>query len=239
MMRRLAIVTSILASTTAVLFVACGGDDSSVTPTPDAAADTTTTPDGSNTNDGSSTDGSNTNDADPDAGVITDGGGNPDPDGGVFIDASPDASCGPPSGNPASVNSNCSFNLIFFQGGTISPGTYDLIGFTVTGNAQFCQNYQSGPYAGKLVVTSTGNNAYHFDERVVRTNQINFNTNRSYDVTSAQTTLTVTQTCGAAINDNSWSYSTGTLATDAGAKATLLYDHQLGTANVRFRWVHE
>lgn len=222
--------------------VACTGDPVTVQPPVDAS-----TTDGNVVKDSSTNDGTVTDDAGDDGGLveldggtIDDGGGNPDPDGGVTIDAGADAGvCGPPSGNGPTFGSTCSSTLILYQGGTIAVGTYDLTGFTVVGSTSYCSTYVPGTYSGKLVVTSLGNGSFRFDERAVRSNVISLPQNRSYTVTAAGSTLTATQTCGYAINDTSWGYGAGKVATDAGTKAGLTYNHALGTASIRYRWVHQ
>jgi hypothetical protein len=240
-MKRIILSSSLFVGVAAVVFVACTGDQATVTPLVDASTDGTLA-DAPVGNDGSTTDAASDDGGlvEIDGGTVTDGGGDPDPDGGVVIDAGSDAgTCGPPSGNGPSITSACSSNLILYQGGTIQTGTYDLVGFTISGTLQFCSTYVPASYAGKLVVTSTGKNAYRFDERVVRTNQIITNPNKSYTVTASGSTLTVAQTCGTAINDPTWSFSAGNVATDAGTKAGLTYTHASGTATVRYRWVHQ
>ncbi len=222
--------------------VACTGDPVTVQPPVDAS-----TNDGNVIKDGSSNDGTVTDDAGDDGGLVEldggtvdDAGGNPDPDGGVSIDAGADAGvCGPPSGNGPTFSSTCSSNLIIYTGGTLAVGTYDLTGFTVVGSTSYCGTYVPGTYSGKLVVTSLGNGSYRFDERAVRSNVISLPQNRSYTVTAAGSTLTATQTCGYAINDTSWGYSSGKVNTDAGVKVGLTYAHALGTASIRYRWTHQ
>ncbi len=242
-MKRFILSSIVLLGGAAVAIVACTGDPPTNTPGVDASTDGTTTTDGSTVNDASSSDGAVDDDSglvELDGGTVTDGGGDPDPDGGVVIDAGSDAgTCGPPSGNGPTINSVCSSSLIIATGGTIATGTYDLVGYTITGSTSFCSTYVPGPYAGKLVVTSTGANAYRFDERVVRTNIITLSPNKSYDVTASGSTLTVKQTCGVAINDPTWGFSAGKVATDAGTKAGLTYTHASGSASIRYRWVHQ
>lgn len=194
----------------------------------------------------SSTDGTVADDAGDDGGLVEldggtvdDGGGDPDPDGGVTIDAGADAGpCGPPSGNGAAITSACSSLKIIYTGGTVAVGTYDLVGFTVAGSVSYCSTYVPASWSGKLVVTSNGKGGFRFDERASGKLSI-ISTNRSYDVTAAGSVLTATQLCGVAINDTSWGYSAGKVATDAGTKAGLSYEHNLGTAVVRYRWVHQ
>jgi len=216
-----------------VFAVGCVENDSVVYT--DAGQDVTTGND-------ASTDGAPTDDAaTDDAGVITDGGGNPDEDGGVLIDAGADAAtCGPPAGSPASINSSCTSLLALYLGGVVQPGTYHLTNFIVEGNTAYCSNtFASAPYAGRLVVTSGGSGKFTFDERVVRTNIINLQPNKSFDVTPVAKVLNVVQTCGVKLTDTAWNYSTGTTATDAGTKNYIFFTRTVGTATVRFRWVQD
>lgn len=210
-----------------------------------AAVDSGVGPDATTGGD-SSTDSSTGNDAangdaaNDDAGIVTDGGGNPDPDGGVLIDSGADASatCGPPSGAAPGITSSCSSQLIFYLAGTVQPGSYDLAGFTVQGTAQYCSTFASAGYSGRLLITANGGK-FTFDERIIRSNLINQQPNRSFDVTVVNKQLSVVQTCGLVVTPATWGYSTGTIATDAGTKNTIVYTRNSGTSTVRYRWVQQ
>jgi hypothetical protein len=216
--------------------VACTGDGVAVTPTQDA-----TTSDGTVQNDGSTNNDATTEDdsglVELDGGTIEDAGGDPETDGGVLVDAGADAGpCGPPAGN-TSVTSTCSSTKLLYTGGTIIAGTYDLIGFTVTGTVTYCGLYIPQSWSGKLVVTAV-KGGFRFDERAFGKGITNGD--RSYIVSTTTTTpLTSTQQCGVAINDASWAYSSGKISTDAGTKTALAYQHNLGTASVRYRWAKQ
>lgn len=185
--------------------------------------------------------------ADTDAGIITGeedgglisdaGGGNPDEeetDAGAVVDAGADggaAVCGPQAGNGAALASTCSSTLSLALGGTITPGSYDLTGFTVTGDIAYCGTYKSSSYSGRLDITADGD-GFILAERVAKVGVISL-PNKSFTAKIENKFLKVTQTCGAKINSTSWGY---TLTTTDG-KPTIIYTHDSGTATVRYRWV--
>lgn len=224
------------------VLVGCVGDDGVValdSGAPDVTAGGDSSTDGSTGKDAAPTD-AGPDDADPgDAGIITDGGGDPDPDGGVLVDSGADAgTCGPPSGTGPSIGSNCSSLLSFYGGGTVQPGTYNLTNFTVLATAQYCGTYVPGTYYGRLVITASNGN-FRFDERLGRSNIINLFPNKSFDVTVFNNSLKVVQTCGTTVTPASWGYTATTTATDAGTKNVIFYTRTSGTATVRYRWVQE
>lgn len=227
------------------VFVVGCVSDSEVVPVDSGAPDVTTGGD-------SATDGSTGKDATPDDAalddaapdddsgiIITDGGGDPDPDGGVLVDAGADAgTCGPTAGNGPAIQSTCASLSLLPVGGTVQPGTYNLANFTVLATAQYCGTYVPAGYYGRLVITAS-NGKFRFDERLGRSNIINLFPNKSFDVTPSAKALQVVQTCGTTVSPTSWGYSTGTSATDAGTKNVIIYTRGSGTATVRYRWVQE
>jgi hypothetical protein len=172
-----------------------------------------------------------------DGGLIADGGGgNPDEDldAGTTGDAGIDGgSCGPPSGGGAMVQSNCSGIAAIPIGGTITPGIYDLAGFTVENTLANCAAYSPSSYSGRLDITANGGGGFILAERVEKTGGINFFPNKSFVATASGSTLNVTQACGVTIAATSWKYT----AMTANGKPVILYNHPSGTAMVRYRWV--
>jgi hypothetical protein len=219
---------------TCAVIVACSGDDPETAPTTtDGGTDATTTPDPDSSTEpvdsGAPT-------GEEDGGLITDvDGGNPDdePDGGLVLDAGPDGgTCGPASGNGATFSSACSSIKALALGGKITPGTYDLTGFTVTGTLAYCGAYVPGTYSGRLDVASDGVNGFILGERVSRSGVLQLFPNRSYTATAAGSFLTVAQTCGVAVKSTSWGYT----VTSSNGKPVIVYTHDSGSATVRYRW---
>lgn len=222
---------------TCALVVACSGDDTESTPAAasDAGANVPTTPQPEVPNAPADSGSSTSNEED--GGIITEGGGDPDEeaDAGLVADAGADGgTCGPASGNGAAVASSCSSSLLINGGGTITPGTYDLVNFIVTGNATYCSTYKPSSYSGRLDIASDGQGGFILGERAVRLGGLApLMPNKSFTATAGGNTLNVAQTCGLGIKATSFGYSTGM----KDGKPTLLYTHDSGSATVRYRWM--
>lgn len=204
---------------------AAGTDAGAPTPTAPSASGTTAPPDPAS-------------EGEADGGLITEGGGG-DPEavlddaGSSEIDAGGGAgTCGPAAGDGAAISSACSSTKAVATGGALKAGTYDLVGFTVTGTTTYCGAYASVKYAGRLDVEQVGN-TYRLRERVRRTDGPTTRyPNRSFDANANGAFLEVTQTCGSAVVTKSWGYVLTTL----NGKPVITYTHDVGTATVRFRW---
>lgn len=125
-----------LASAGAVVAVACGDDDASVTaPAADAGTDgnAIVTP----VDAGGASPDAGIGD-DDDAAAIDDGGANIDPDAGDDDDAA--APCNTVTNDAQSVLSVCSSQIPGLTGGALVAGTYHLMQVDALGSAAFCQN---------------------------------------------------------------------------------------------------
>ena len=174
-----------------------------------------------------------------DAGVVADGGGNPDElDAGV-IDAGKDAgTCGPSGTAPPTINSSCSSFSIIAGGGSVATVSYHLTNFVVVGSVSYCGTFNSTTYSGKLVVTKNPNATYTFSERVTATKQLCLppcNTGKNFSVIPNGSDLVVSQTCGTVVSDTKWPYTSGGLL---GAR-TLNYTRTSGTSTVRYYWAQD
>lgn len=182
-----------------------------------------------------------------DGGLITEGGGGTpeetlddagtEPDASVVVDAGDGGTvvltCGPGSGNGASIQSACSSLKAIVAGGTLTAGTYDLAGFTITGTTTFCSSYTPLGYAGRLDIADKGGGVFELSERVQRTDVLARPTPKEWNATPSGSFLNVSQTCGTAITSKSWGYTVST----SNGKPSLVYTHDSGTATVRYRWV--
>lgn len=167
------------------------------------------------------------------------GGGDGDAgaDGSALVDGGPDAgTCGPEAGNGPSFASDCTAAFFGYLGGSIKPGTYDLVGLTVGGTVPFCAAYEPSTYSGRLDVAADGNGGFVLSERVV--SGFNLLPNKTFLATPTGATLNVTQTCGVGVKSTSWGYSS--FAADDGdggkGKSMLVYGYDSGSAPVRYTW---
>jgi len=220
---------------TCALIVACSGGDPESTPAgTDGVAPVTTAPQPDRSTEPMV--GSDTVPGEEDAGLITEGGGNPEEpsDAGLVSDAGPDGgTCGPGTGNGPAIASACSSSKTFNGGGTITPGTYDLAGFTLTGSLAFCSSYTVRSYAGRLDVTADGQGGFILGERAVQVGGFSPVPNKSFSAKQGSGVLQVVQTCGLGIKSVAFGYT----ASVTDGKPTIVYTHDSGSAIVRYRWV--
>jgi hypothetical protein len=136
-------------------------------------------------------------DAEPDSGLITDGGSNIDPDAGDEDDAGPDASlCNAVVNGAAAINSTCTSNPFAFAGHALVAGTYHLTTVTALGSPTFCQNqFVPISFKGTMELTVTGNIATAQTAIKIGTNNTRHRTWKLDPGEANASPLTETQTC--------------------------------------------